>query len=125
MVGSASRRSWPRSTKVSRMSCCTRSKRSQSIPRRAANPGVACRSRHVLSLVNQEAVTDQRCPSARTNSTATKLAIATQGWPPPTLLFPPPSQGILVVVTGNFLHEHHDPAPQGGIIDSHERTDQP
>src|SRR5262245_48553136 len=29
-----------------------------------------------------------------------------------------PSQGILVVVTGNFLHEHHDPAPQGGIINS-------
>jgi len=29
--------------------------------------------------------------------------------------------GILVVVTGNFLHEHHDPAPQGGIINSHER----
>ena len=34
--------------------------------------------------------------------------------------------GILVaVVTGNFLHEHHDPAPQGGIINSHERCDQP
>src|SRR5262245_34288914 len=32
-----------------------------------------------LSLVNQEAVADQRCPSARTNSTTTKLAIATQG----------------------------------------------
>jgi hypothetical protein len=33
--------------------------------------------------------------------------------------------GILVaVVTGNFLHEHHDPAPQGGIINSHERCDQ-
>ncbi len=29
--------------------------------------------------MNQEAVTDQRCPSARTNSTTTKLAIATQG----------------------------------------------
>jgi hypothetical protein len=29
---------------------------------------------------------------------------------------------ILVVVTGNFLHEHHDPAPQGGIINSHERS---
>jgi hypothetical protein len=29
--------------------------------------------------VNQEAVTDQRCPSARTKSTATKLAIPTQG----------------------------------------------
>src|SRR5262249_50753583 len=28
-------------------------------------------------------------------------------------------------VTGNFLHEHHDPAPQGGIINSHERSDQP
>jgi hypothetical protein len=42
---------------------------------------------------------------------------------------PPPEHsepGILVaVVTGNFLHEHHDPAPQGGIIDSHERSDQP
>jgi hypothetical protein len=36
-----------------------------------------------------------------------------------------PNQGILVVVTGNFLHEHHDPAPQGGIINSHERSDQP
>src|ERR1700747_419087 len=34
--------------------------------------------------------------------------------------------GILVaVVPGNFLHEHHDPAPQGGIINSHERFDQP
>src|SRR5262245_47846662 len=32
---------------------------------------------------------------------------------------------ILVVVTGNFLHEHHDPASQGGIINSHERFDQP
>ena len=31
----------------------------------------------------------------------------------------------LVVVTGNFLHEHHDPAPQGDIINSHERSDQP
>ena len=30
-------------------------------------------------------------------------------------------QGNLVVVIGNFLHEHHDPAPQGGIINSHER----
>src|SRR5262245_21817471 len=39
----------------------------------------ACRSRHVSSLANQEAVTDQRCPSAKTNSTTTKLAIATQG----------------------------------------------
>jgi K+-sensing histidine kinase KdpD len=42
---------------------------------------------------------------------------------------PPPEHsepGILVAVgTGNFLHEHHDPAPQGGIIDSHERSDQP
>src|SRR5262245_22905735 len=27
-------------------------------------------------------------------------------------------------VTGNFLHEHHDPAPQGGTINSHERSDQ-
>jgi hypothetical protein len=33
--------------------------------------------------------------------------------------------GMPVVVTGNFLHEHHDPAPQGGIINSHERSDQP
>ena len=32
---------------------------------------------------------------------------------------------ILVVVTGNFLHEDHDPEPQGGIINSHERFDQP
>ena len=32
---------------------------------------------------------------------------------------------ILVVVTGNFLHEHHDPAPQGDIINSHERSHQP
>src|SRR5262245_22180101 len=55
------------------------SKRSQSIPRRSANHGVACRSRHVISLVNQEAVTDQRCPTAITNSTTTKLAIATRG----------------------------------------------
>jgi hypothetical protein len=29
------------------------------------------------------------------------------------------------VVTGNFLHEHHDPTPQGGIINSHERSNQP
>ena len=36
-----------------------------------------------------------------------------------------PSQGILVVITGNFLHEHHDPAPQVGVINSHERSDQP
>ena len=34
--------------------------------------------------------------------------------------------GILVaVITGSFLHEHHDPAPHGGIINSHERSDQP
>ena len=33
--------------------------------------------------------------------------------------------GILVVVTVNFLHEHHDPAPQGRIINSHERSDHP
>ena len=34
--------------------------------------------------------------------------------------------GILVaLVAGNFLHEHHDPAPQGRIINSHERSDQP
>jgi hypothetical protein len=34
--------------------------------------------------------------------------------------------GILVaVVTGNFLHEFRDAAPQGGIINSHERSDQP
>jgi hypothetical protein len=34
--------------------------------------------------------------------------------------------GILVaVVTGNFFHEHHDPAPHGGIINSHECSDQP
>jgi hypothetical protein len=32
---------------------------------------------------------------------------------------------VLVVVTGNFLHEHHDPAPQRGIINSHERSNQP
>jgi hypothetical protein len=37
-------------------------------------------ARHMsYSLVNQEAVTDQRCPNATTNSTATKLAIPTQG----------------------------------------------
>jgi hypothetical protein len=34
-------------------------------------------------------------------------------------------QCILVVVTGNFLHELRDAAPQGGIINSHERSDQP
>jgi hypothetical protein len=34
--------------------------------------------------------------------------------------------GILVaVVTGNFLHEPHDLAPQGDVINSHERFDQP
>jgi hypothetical protein len=34
--------------------------------------------------------------------------------------------GILVaVITGNFLHDHHDPAAHGGIINSHERSDQP
>ena len=51
----------------------------EGLSRRSTNHGVACRSPHVLLLVNQEAVTDQRCPSARTNSTTTKLAIATQG----------------------------------------------
>jgi putative tryptophan/tyrosine transport system substrate-binding protein len=30
---------------------------------------------------------------------------------------------LVAVVTGNFLHEHHDPAPQGGIINSHERSE--
>src|SRR5215831_20271512 len=29
---------------------------------------------------------------------------------------------LVVVVTGNFLNEHHDPAPQGGTINSHERN---
>ena len=34
--------------------------------------------------------------------------------------------GILdAVVTGNFFHKHHDPAPHGGIVNSHERSDQP
>jgi hypothetical protein len=28
-------------------------------------------------------------------------------------------------IIGNFLHQHHDPAPQGDIINSHERSDQP
>jgi hypothetical protein len=28
-------------------------------------------------------------------------------------------------IIGNFLHKHHDPAPQGDIINSHERSDQP
>ena len=32
---------------------------------------------------------------------------------------------LVGVVTGNFLDEHHDPAPQVGIINSHERFDQP
>src|SRR5262249_45321020 len=49
-----------------------------SISRRFTSHGVAYRSPHVLSLVNQEAVTDQRCPSARSSSTATKPAIAAQ-----------------------------------------------
>jgi hypothetical protein len=44
------------------------------MPRRSTYHGVACRSPQVLSLVNQEAVADQRC-----QSTATKLAIPTQG----------------------------------------------
>jgi transcriptional regulator with XRE-family HTH domain len=26
---------------------------------------------------------------------------------------------LVAVVTGDFLHEHHDPAPHGGIINSH------
>ena len=39
---------------------------------------------------------------------------------PTSLCFP-----LVAVVTGNFLHEHHDPAPHGGIINSHERSDQP
>ena len=74
---------------------------------RSTNHGVACRSPHVLSRVNQEAVADQRCPSARTNSTATKLAIPIQGrrivmvhspaaasggFPPPSPQHPPPSR---------------------------------
>jgi hypothetical protein len=29
---------------------------------------------------------------------------------------------LVAVVTGNFLHKHHDP---GGIVNSHERSDQP
>ena len=34
--------------------------------------------------------------------------------------------GILVaVITGNFLHEPDDLVPQMGIINSHERSDQP
>jgi hypothetical protein len=28
---------------------------------------------------------------------------------------------LVAVVTGNFLHEHHDPAPHGGIINSQKR----
>ena len=36
-----------------------------------------------------------------------------------------PEPDNLVVVIGNFLHEHHDPAPQVGIINSRERSDQP
>jgi hypothetical protein len=31
----------------------------------------------------------------------------------------------IAIVTGNFLHEHHDLAPQIGIMNSHERADQP
>jgi hypothetical protein len=42
------------------------------------------------------------------------------GLDPSSLCFP-----LVAVVTGNFLHEHHDPAPHGGIIKSHERSDQP
>jgi hypothetical protein len=34
-------------------------------------------------------------------------------------------QAILVVVADNFLHEHRDPAPEGGTINSHERSYQP
>jgi hypothetical protein len=62
-----------------RASITARGASDQSISRRSTNHGVACRSAHVLSLVNQVAVADQRCPNARTNSTATKLAIPTQG----------------------------------------------
>jgi hypothetical protein len=36
-----------------------------------------------------------------------------------------PLRILVAVVTGNLLHEHHDPAPQGRIINSHERSDQP
>jgi hypothetical protein len=31
----------------------------------------------------------------------------------------------VAIVTSNFLHEHHDLAPQIGIVNSHERSDQP
>src|SRR5262249_22729607 len=67
-------------------------KRTQSISRRFTSHGVACLSLHVLSLVNHEAVTDQRCPSARINNTATKPAIATQGRRIVTLATGPKSQ---------------------------------
>jgi hypothetical protein len=48
------------------------------------------------------------------------LRFALDRWCRPSLCFP-----LVAVVTGNFLHEHHDPAPHGGIINSHERSDQP
>ena len=32
---------------------------------------------------------------------------------------------VQFLLTGNFLHEHHDLAPQIGIINSHECSDQP
>jgi chaperonin GroEL (HSP60 family) len=31
----------------------------------------------------------------------------------------------VAVVTDNFLHKHHDIAPQMGILNSRERSDQP
>jgi hypothetical protein len=31
----------------------------------------------------------------------------------------------IAIVTGNFVHEQHNPPPQVGILNSHERSDQP
>jgi hypothetical protein len=37
---------------------------------------------------------------------------------------PSPLRLLVAIVTSNSLHEHHDLAPQIGIVNSHERSDQ-
>jgi hypothetical protein len=55
--------------------------------------------------VNQEAVADQRCPSARTNSTATKLAIPIQGRR--IVMVPSPAAVPGVRILDNRTRLHH------------------
>src|SRR5262249_17822302 len=98
---------------------------------RASSASACCRARTV-------ACSSRRAALARASTARLSTAIlCTEKGPPFSLRPPSPraylrrrgrsgrDRGILVVVTSNFLHEHHDPEPQGGIINSHERSDQP